>query len=678
MNVTNHYKLLKTKNRLNDSDQDVSAQVSYEDEYVPSPNEVKSDQRVVLPEIQSMDAYIRRHYEAALVADIAMRLHTGELGVRYEGRYYRSQMARNGIATCNEITNTQYLCFADINVLGGSITWASFYRIGDGLVGADLVVEMQLRIKSDQLSAETTERYDIPMTIDMEDGIETDVGFASLHQRNENKSAVQLDEYLIPLFNKDTIEDEVERIIWQVAPDGLQSPGCLNSRLLAERLGLSVVQLPLYKRPKTSSILFFGSGEVQVEPMIGAEDDAPITVPVDENTIVVNSARDASSRDPVFHECFHYVEHRLFFQLQRMHSDDISRLARWKPVTVEKCEKNPIEWLEWQAQYGGQCLQIPRSLLKKRVEEELRIVQNQARHMGHKLHMIGRKLAKEFDVCNYQLRNRLIQVGYGAAKGALNYVGNDYITPFAFSIGECRGAQTFVVTPKDLLDVYLRDESFRDVIDTGRYIYVDGHVCINAPEYVCSCGDKLVLTEWANAHVDQCCLRFTKSYIRDKKTHYVYGQLNSDEDYNGRSLSMAAADKMPKLLQQAAETSKLLLTLPPTFHDAFTKLMDISEVTVEELAEETMMSERSITRYRTEEKQEYAVDTVAVLCVGLHLDPLLSFELMQRAGIFLRNTPEDLVIKAILMGMYMTSVAEISKYLREIKYPRIKNWPADV
>ena len=281
MNVTNHYKLLKTKNRLNDSDQDVSAQVSYEDEYVPSPNEVKSDQRVVLPEIQSMDAYIRRHYEAALVADIAMRLHTGELGVRYEGRYYRSQMARNGIATCNEITDTQYLCFADINVLGGSITWASFYRIGDGLVGADLVVEMQLRIKSDQLSAETTERYDIPMTIDMEDGIETDVGFASLHQRNENKSAVQLDEYLIPLFNKDTIEDEVERIIWQVAPDGLQSPGCLNSRLLAERLGLSVVQLPLYKRPKTSSILFFGSGEVQVEPMIGAEDDAPITVPVD-------------------------------------------------------------------------------------------------------------------------------------------------------------------------------------------------------------------------------------------------------------------------------------------------------------------------------------------------------------------------------------------------------------
>ena len=178
--------------------------------------------------------------------------------------------------------------------------------------------------------------------------------------------------------------------------------------------------------------------------------------------------------------------------------------------------------------------------------------------------------------------------------------------------------------------------------------------------------------------MDQCCLRFTKSYIRDKKTHYVYGQLNSDEDYNGRSLSMAAADKMPKLLQQAAETSKLLLTLPPTFHDAFTKLMDISEVTVEELAEETMMSERSITRYRTEEKQEYAVDTVAVLCVGLHLDPLLSFELMQRAGIFLRNTPEDLVIKAILMGMYMTSVAEISKYLREIKYPRIKNWPADV
>ena len=49
--------------------------------------------------------------------------------------------------------------------------------------------------------------------------------------------------------------------------------------------------------------------------------------------------------------------------------------------------------------------------------------------MGFKLQAVGRKLAKEFGVYNYRLRNRMIQVGFPAARGALNFVEDDYITP---------------------------------------------------------------------------------------------------------------------------------------------------------------------------------------------------------------------------------------------------------
>lgn len=87
------------------------------------------------------------------------------------------------------------------------------------------------------------------------------------------------------------------------------------------------------------------------------------------------------------------------------------------------------------------------------------------------------------------------------------------------------------------------------------------------------------------------------------------------------------------------------------------------------------MSERTIYRYQEEERSDYSVDTVAVLCVGMHLDPLLSFALMERAGIFLRNTPEDLIIKAVLMGMYQQSVVQVQAYLSEIHYPRVGKWP---
>ena len=122
--------------------------------------------------------------------------------------------------------------------------------------------------------------------------------------------------------------------------------------------------------------------------------------------------------------------------------------------------------------------------------DELENVRNLQMHMGYKLQAIGKKLAKEFNVWNYQLRNRMIQVGYTAAKGALNFVADDYIEPFAFAAGTCRGNQTFVISPKEMLEEYVRNEAFRKIIDTGHYVYADGHiylVCIFCFQHIDTC-----------------------------------------------------------------------------------------------------------------------------------------------------------------------------------------------
>ena len=59
----------------------------------------------------------------------------------------------------------------------------------------------------------------------------------------------------------------------------------------------------------------------------------------------------------------------------------------------------------------------------------------------------------------------------------------------------------------------------------------------------------------------------------------------------------------------------------------------------------------------------------------MHLDPILSMELLDKAGITLKKTPEDLILKAVLMGVYTQSVAEVRKYLEEIQYARVGLWP---
>ena len=76
------------------------------------------------------------------------------------------------------------------------------------------------------------------------------------------------------------------------------------------------------------------------------------------------------------------------------------------------------------------------------------------------------------------------------------------------------------------------------IMESGKYVYADGHVVRNEPEYVerrlvCNEDDpeereKLVLTGWANAHVDDCCLRFVRLYVQQNVGRYVYGRLYYD------------------------------------------------------------------------------------------------------------------------------------------------------
>ena len=68
-------------------------------------------------------------------------------------------------------------------------------------------------------------------------------------------------------------------------------------------------------------------------------------------------------------------------------------------------------------------------------------------------------------------------------------------------------------------------------------------------------------------------------------------------------------------------------------HEAFAKLMDLNALTSEQPTEEAILSERSITRYRTEARFDSSIGTVAVRCIGMRLAPLLSLNLIRKAGI---------------------------------------------
>ena len=656
------------------------------DETIPSPARIQMTETVELPEIQTMTGYIRRHYEEEVLAALSHKIRRGELGVQCGGKLLRETshtasgndgkeglskapivIPGDGGATEEAAHRSRNAPLVSIAPLAGKIAWMGFRRMGLYFVEADLVIEMEAEIRCGmpQSSQRVTQRYRADMYISMESGIQVEYGNFRIHRYEEDRDGIRLDEYLIPVFHWEDIEKEAEDIIFRIAPEALHDPTYLRPAVLAERLGLKIIGLPLYRRDRTASILFFDAGEVLVCQDVQQPQLPPAPVRVEADTIVLNTTGEFNGNRAIMHECFHYVEHRLFFQLQQLHNSDVMEIIRWKRVDVQKQERSPVEWMEWQAHVGSQCLQMPQTHLRKRLQEELDCENPAGRHMGYRLQAIGRALAKEYGVRNYQMRNRMIQLGYTAAKGVLNFVDDGYIEPFAFSADTCRGSRTFVISPKETLEEYVRNQAFRELLDTGHYVYADGHICVNDPAYVVLRNGKLRLTEWANAHVDACCLRFVRSYYRDNRTRYVYGQLNSDEEYNGRGLALSMEHGHENVLMQARAMSEILTGLPGSFHGTLKAHMKRLNVTRERLAEEAFLSDSTIKRLRSAEKDDYSFDQVIAVCIGLHLPPEYSLDLIRKSGRILRDTPEHLIYRAILQTMYRNKIQDIQETLRK-------------
>ena len=274
------------------------------DENIPSPLETdNAGETLVLPEIQDMTEYIRRHYEQEIMKKLAWRLRWEELCVVSDGRHYQD-LPWTGPEDYGEEASPpgpedvipkdfddphfadEKIRYATLLPKDVKIVFASYYRVSECCVEARLTVEAQVEIRWRFLRKTVPQRYDVDMWFDMEGDMNGEICQIALHRYRSEASGVKLDEYLVPVFHWEDIEEEAERIIADLVPEGLNDPSRLRPYPFAERLGLKILSLPLYKRPKMASILFFGPGDV----LTGSSEDAPsVSVAVEANTIVLNS-----------------------------------------------------------------------------------------------------------------------------------------------------------------------------------------------------------------------------------------------------------------------------------------------------------------------------------------------------------------------------------------------------
>ena len=622
----------------------------------------------LMPVLKDIGRCIRERYSLPILQEMNRRLVNGDLSMLLGRAVVSERIAPRdleiGDVTCWRLNRTDFL--ADIS--------------------------LDVSLAAEQEGRDVSGRFGFCLTLWFctEGGFSFEVQELRRAEDRPDRSFWKLDRHLVPILRDDEVEAGADSLWAGLLPE-VKDPKERSARALAEKLNLTVCELPLYCQKRTRSILFFQDGAVSVHAETGpGETDSPLSVTrqVPANTIVLNtrahSKCKARSLD-IYHECIHYEWHLLFYRLQKLMSTNPQEI-RYTTVrsTAGRPFQDSLRYMEHHADLGSLALLLPMGMIRPRAWRLFQqasaspSVNGYLNHPGFRWERVILRLADEYnDAPRTEIRRRLIKMGHTAAKGAVNYIDGRYITPFAFSEEHVSGKEaTLVISRKAMADLYHRSGEFRQVMGRGEYAWADGHVCINDPQFLRATDEGARLTPWANAHADACCLRFEKVWLQEnEESVWLFGALNSSDDYVreydrflDRHTGLAARERLDR-------RNRLMQSMPTSFPDALVYLMEKraeGPVTVEKLAAAAQVSSKTIQRYRNDLSASYNPDVVVAICIALHLPPWLSRLMLDKAGIVVRSYGPRGYYGEILDCCFMDTVPEVQQYLRSAGYPALR------
>lgn len=510
------------------------------------------------------------------------------------------------------------------------------------------------------------------------------------------RDCLLLSAFLVPYYKNVMVDKVAEWILKRYMPEAIWDPEKRDAMELARRMGLQVIFLRLYDREHVASILFFQAGELEVLPKNKPAGTPPSTVRIPARTIVINECHENHNypQFDVYHECFHYEEHYLFYRLQGLCSNDEKRIRtievsaedtgetapgsgtdaarQEEPAdpagtagsggkgkeagekTAEKKTKkkwaDPVYFMEKQANRAALGMMMPAEPTCRMILQECAKVRREAaskdgkplRHTGELYEEVGKELSKVFRVPHFRMRARMIQLGFVEARGSLNYVDRHMIEPFSFDTEAWKEiAHTFVVSGKAVERMIAQNADFRDIMQSGEYIYADGHVVKNDPQYVRLVSDRehgqcLLLTDWANSHVDECCLRFVRVYVQKGLGRYEFGRMYYDSEYIARTKFYVRDFLNREKLGDMDDIKARMLyseRFPRDFTEAFQYLRISGGISMKDMAEKLGMNQMTLKRWIESPMKYRNEDFLTAVALVLKLPDWISRLLFKRASV---------------------------------------------
>jgi hypothetical protein len=509
------------------------------------------------------------------------------------------------------------------------------------------------------------------------------------HHVNDQKD--RLDDNLIPIIGAADIERHAEEILSHVYPEALNTPMRVDVEKFAERLDLKIVRKHLSRNGSIFGQMIFHPTSVDYYDLdkhgFSTYEADSGTIFADDEIFFLRSL--GSWNNTIIHECVHWLKHRKHIELKRAAGDHASRIScqvTEMPPETKKRKRNDTEWMEWHANALAPRILMPRQPFKEKAEELIswHMKNSGTERLSDILPAVIMELSQFFEVSILSIRIRLMDVGYSEAVGALEYVDGQYVPTHSFASGAIGERQTFTVPMKEGLIQYAANPAFKAVIDNGDFVYIDGHYVINAPKYVVSNSFGIIeMTDYALANMDECCLSFERStrsnpeYNVQRYTECILYQsatsktitdfVFSNTDNDKKVIKNAAAIRAE--LEEARSADKLMAELPGSFGKSLVMIMTWRKITVEKLAEASLLDTRMIQRMRNDNEQAWSIRRMVALCIGLKLPPYMSFHLIEKAGLTFKHGEEQITLRHILSTRYNSTIHECNDLLAEAGYP---------
>ena len=489
----------------------------------------------------------------------------------------------------------------------------------------------------------------------------------SLAARDEHH--IKVDKYLLPVLEGNDYNRMAGYIISKYMRKFYGADVPVDPQAWVDYKGLTL-KYGVFPEEGVLGEYFFSYGTAEI---VNPKTGRVTTVEIQPGTIVLNIliANDRAKRNStLLHELIHHYLGGFFFLLQKLHGHEYcSYMCRRFDREAEQHDRwTPIDIMEMQANKMPRYLSIqdkPGREYAEKLMEELGGTRDLAG-----MNLLVERMAGHFETTKTAARSRLSDFGFHEVRGVLQSANGSLVPSYVSRLAE---NETYTIDEADGVREFVRNAEFRKLINTGRYLYVEGHYCRNDKKYLYQDQNGIDhLTTYAREHMDECCLVFTRTY-RKSLARIVNGIIQKGTGKGRQEIRYQRRDGGSPITEEGKQTLALIrqqqadyAVFEKSFNEMTVELMGRKKMTVGALAEATGLSCETVKNLRNDRTRLFPIQEIVAVAIALHLPPEISKNYIRRAPTNFTGSDEMYCYRYALNEWYRLPVAEVNRKLVEM------------